>query len=107
WNGASAATIHGITGVAEGRIVLIENVTTAQTLTLAHQSATEGTAGRRIIIPDAGDSTLGPGAATILAYDNTTARWRVVFENSYSSAAAAIGTASAGTAGQLSSRGDH
>jgi hypothetical protein len=107
WNGASAATIHGITGVAEGRTVLIENVTAAQTLTIAHQSGTEGTAGRRIICPDAGDSPIGPGAAVWLEYDNTTGRWRVVAEQTYSSNAAAIGTASPGTAGQVPARGDH
>lgn len=107
WNGASACTIHGFQGVAEGRVIFVENVTAAQTLTLANDSATETTATRRIKTGDEGDLLLGPNSSVILEYDATLGFWRVVGRNTYSSAAAAIGTAAAGTAGVAPARGDH
>jgi hypothetical protein len=107
WNGASAATLHGIAAPAEGRVVIVENVTTNQTLTIAHQSATETTAGRRIICQDAADFALNAGSSVLLEYDNTTARWRVVLLGTHGGAATAIGSAYGGDAGGLASRAGH
>src|SRR5262249_47046084 len=96
----------------EGRIVVIENVTTSgggQNLTLAHNSATEGTLARRIASQDAADLILIGSECAILEYDNTSQRWRLIgnFRSTYSSNPAAAGTASPGTAGIAPSRGDH
>lgn len=110
WNGASAASLHGIQGQTEGRIVIIENVTSGQVLTLKHQSATEGTAARRLICPDQADTQLGPQSAAVLEYDNTSLAWRVIQESGYTGTPAAIvvnSGAGAGIAGDLFARGSH
>jgi len=108
WNGASAGSLCGIAGGAEGRIVIVENVTAGQTLTLKHQSTTDATTGNRLITPDAADVAVAPGEIAALVYDNSTTRWRVLGPDStYAVAAATIGTAAAGTAGTKPSRGDH
>ena len=109
WNGAGSATLHGVAGGAEGRVILVENVTTGQNLTLAHQSATETTATNRIIVPDAGDFAMRPGTSMLLAYDNTTQRWRVFMPAGSASTPTTTDAtaASAGTAGSNFSRSDH
>lgn len=99
WNGASAATIHGIAGGTESRIIFIANVTAAQTLTLAHQSATEGTAGNRLILPSGANQNLLPGESAFLAYDASTLRWRVLGVNTsvpaFAAPTIALGSAAA------------
>lgn len=107
WDGASSATIHGIAGGAEGRVIFIENVSTAQVLSIANQSGTEGTAANRLIT---GNNTLinvRYGASVMAVYDATSSRWRVESLGTSATAAAAVGTASAGTEGNLPSRSDH
>lgn len=81
WNGASAATLHGIditTHPAAGRLVVISNITTSQTLTLAHGSTTETTANWRILLPAGAPMALRSGEAVLLVYDTMTDRWRAL-----------------------------
>lgn len=79
WNGASGGTLCGIAGGVNGRLIIVANISTSQTLTLAHQSATDGTAANRLICPGGVDLVLGTSEAVWLYYDGTTSRWRVMF----------------------------
>lgn len=103
WNGAGSGTLCGIAGGAEGRMVLIQNITSGQSLTIAHQSATDTTATNRIITPDAVDTAIRPNGFALLVYDNTTQRWRMVglplsgsTPTSVDATAAAVGTSPLG-----------
>jgi hypothetical protein len=74
WNGASAATLCGIAGGTAGRMVLVQNMTAAQVLTLANQSGTEATTTNRMTMPGAVDLVLNPGDAVLLYY-SAASRW--------------------------------
>jgi hypothetical protein len=74
WNGASAATLCGIAGGTAGRMVLVQNMTAAQVLTLANQSGTEATTTNRMTMPGAVDLVLNPGDAVMLYY-TAASRW--------------------------------
>lgn len=73
--GPSAAfAITGIAGGETGRIVILTN-TTAQTMTLAHQSASSS-AVNRIISPTGAD--LAVTGSCLLIYDSSNQRWRAI-----------------------------
>ncbi len=78
-NNASAATIRGLVAGTAGQTVTIASVG-AGNVFLAHQSASDGTAGNRLINAVTSGSTplaAGVGAA-VYQYDGTTARWRLI-----------------------------
>lgn len=75
WNGASALTLTGIANGADGRLLLLENVTAAQFLTLSHDATSS--AANRFYAPNAKDVLLVPHAAVLLRYDATDSRWVV------------------------------
>ncbi len=75
WNGAGALAWSGATGGGDGRILLIENVTAAQTLTLKHDVTS--TAGNRFYCPNGVDFAIPPHGAALVCYDNTATRWLV------------------------------
>lgn len=106
-NGASA-TLRGIAGGATGRVVVIWNANGFQTLTLSHEDAGDATAGNRISCPGAVSLVLAKLQAAILAYDTTSSRWRVIGSpvGLSGTAAAAVGTAAAGTSA-LAAHADH
>jgi hypothetical protein len=72
----AAREITGFAAAADGRAVLLVNVG-SNNITLKHQS-TSSTAANRIIVPWAGDCIIPADSAATIAYDNTTARWRVI-----------------------------
>ena len=72
-----AFAICGITGGADGRLLILIN-TTGQNMTIAHQSGVDGTVANRIICPTGSDmATTGDGTA-MLVYDSTDSRWYLV-----------------------------
>ncbi len=73
-NNATALTITGIKAPSDGRLLLIESVG-AGTVTLNHQDA-GSTAANRLIASTATAFTVATSA--LLAYDGTTASWRVL-----------------------------
>lgn len=76
WNGASAATFTGLTGGLDGRVVVLQNVTSGQVLTLAHDVTS--TAANRFYCPAGIDLVLTPHSGVGLQYDSTSSRWRVL-----------------------------
>ncbi len=75
WNGASDLSLSGITGGADGRVLLLVNVTAAQTLTIKHDVTS--TAANRFYCPEAIDLAMTPFSGVLLIYDSTLTRWEV------------------------------
>lgn len=73
WNGASAATINGLTGGVDGRRLVVRNMTASYTLTLADQAAGSTAANR--LNCGGGNLLLAPGGSIELWYDGTASRW--------------------------------
>ncbi|MDZ4254208.1 MAG: hypothetical protein U1A72_16700, partial [Sulfuritalea sp.] len=67
-------TITGLAGGEAGRIVLFENIATADKITLAEDNASS-TAANRILIGKP-NLVLYPGQSVMLVYDATASRWR-------------------------------
>ena len=76
---SAVASLSGLTGGADGRIVTIYNIATAAAnlLTLKHQDAAS-TAANRFIAPAGVDYVIPVGGCVALRYDGTTSRWRVL-----------------------------
>lgn len=106
WNGASAASLAGIVAQTAGDILVVDNVTTAQTLTLLdNDTGSEGTAVNRIRCPNGANLIIPPLGGVVLIYQSS--RWRVLAPfNVSATAASAVGTASAGSSADVS-RQDH
>lgn len=77
WNGASALTLSSIANGSDGRVLVIENVTAAQELTITHDDGVTGTAANRFDNPGQLDFKLPPRATVFCIYDSTTSRWRM------------------------------
>jgi hypothetical protein len=75
WNGASALSLSGITGGADGRLLVIANVTAAQTLTLKHDFTS--TAANRFYCPSSADLAMPFNTTAVAIYDATSTRWRI------------------------------
>jgi hypothetical protein len=77
-DGSSLLTLHGIGAGYPGQQLTIVSVGTGQ-VDIVNQSATEGIAANRIINGVTGTISLAAGVGrVVIAYDSTTARWRVV-----------------------------
>ena len=74
WNGGSASTIDGFTSGAADRALIVYNMTSSQTLTLAHE-ATGSTAANRLHLPNGASVSISPYQGVMLVYDATTSRW--------------------------------
>lgn len=72
--GSTATALHGIHADAYAKILTIYNVSSA-TVTLKHQSGTEGTAANRIICNTGADVAITTGKSAILQYDTNQSRW--------------------------------
>lgn len=108
WNGASAASLLGIAGGYDGRIVVIRSIAAGQTLTLKSENLTETTAANRITLPGSGaDLPVFVGYDLLLQYDGTTSRWRVMASQPIlGGTSLAVGTVATGTS-PASARADH
>lgn len=72
-------TITGITGGADGRILIIQNVDSANTLTLANEDAGSAAANRfQLEGGTARDLVLKESNCAILQYDGTSSVWRLL-----------------------------
>lgn len=85
-NPTASRTISGIDVAAsvdilarEGRVILIQNVsaTLANTLILAHESASS-LAANRFLCPNNANVTIRANGSALVVYDDTSDRWRVV-----------------------------
>ena len=78
WNGASAVTYTGFSAAgatpSDGRLIIIKNITAAQTLTLAYESGSS-TAAYQIALPWGGNAFIGPGDSCTLQYYGTNSLW--------------------------------
>lgn len=88
----AAPALRGIAGGADGKVLLIMNVS-GTTVSVKNQDANP-TATNRIITGTAADVTMADGASLLLQYDNTTTRWRV------------IGGSGGGSSSPLTTKGD-
>jgi hypothetical protein len=77
WNGASPLTLTGITGGANGRLLIIVNESAANALGLNNESASS-TAANRIVAFNSASQVVTPGGTVILRYDGTASRWRLL-----------------------------
>ncbi len=59
-----------------GELLLIENIDSVDTLTIAHQATS--TAANQFILPDSVNMRLGPRTGCWFRYDDTTSRWRAL-----------------------------
>lgn len=75
--GGAARQITGITGGADGRLLLLCNVATGttNTITLVNDSASS-TAANRILGINGANVVIRPGGSCLLWYDSTSSRWR-------------------------------
>ena len=71
-NSDASRTITGITGGADGRVLIIHNVGSFN-IVLSNQNGASTAANRFDCIRD---ETIGPGGLIILHYDSTSSRWR-------------------------------
>jgi len=74
--GAADRSITGLAGGVDGRIVVIENIGTTNTLVLVHDATS--TAANRFFGPNSADHTIRTNGAAIVRYDGTSTRWRVL-----------------------------
>ena len=71
----ASRNLTGITAPAAARMIVVENIGSFN-LVLVHNATS--TAANRFLCPDDTNLTLTPDSAVFLAYDTTSARWRVV-----------------------------
>lgn len=77
YNGAGTAAFYGIVAGVSGQIIYVNNAS-SYALTISNQSASEATAGNRIVTGTGADLTMQAGSSAILQYDSVAARWRVM-----------------------------
>jgi hypothetical protein len=75
---AAGSTISGITTGADGRQIIIHNLSTAATITLLHDDGASSTAANRFLCPNAQSVVLPPLGSATIVYDATSSRWRVI-----------------------------
>lgn len=78
--GSTATNLHGIHADTFNKLIWIYNVSSA-TVTLKHQSATEGTAANRIICNTGADVAITTGKSACLWYDDNQSRWIHLFNS--------------------------
>jgi hypothetical protein len=86
WNGASASSLTSFTGGRDGRILVIQNATAAQTLSLLHDDGVTGTAANRLYLPAGATLAVDPNSSVALQYDATSSRWRALVPGAYQAA---------------------
>lgn len=72
--GSTATNIHGIHADSFAKVLIIYNASSA-TVTLNHQSATDGTAANRIICNTGANVAIAAGKSATLHYDTSQSRW--------------------------------
>lgn len=72
---AAAVSITGLAGGTSGRIMVVQNMSAALTLTLTHEDALS-LAANRFVCPGAVALVIPVSGNTLLRYDGPTSRWR-------------------------------
>lgn len=78
--GSTTTAIHGIHADTFAKTVWLYNATNT-TVTLKHQSTTDGTAANRIIVSTGSDYIIQPGAWCQIFYDTNASRWKIVTDS--------------------------
>lgn len=78
--GSTTTSIHGIHADTFAKTVWIYNATNT-TVTLKHQSSTDGTAANRIIVSTGSDYVIQPGTWCQIFYDTNASRWKIVTDS--------------------------
>ncbi len=75
---SASANLKGISGGADGRLLIVYNSDDTDTLTIQHESASESTAANRIYTMTAADVDLTARGTALLIYDSGASRWIVL-----------------------------
>lgn len=94
-----ASTITGLTGGTDGRLLIVSNISTTNTITLTQNDAASAAA-NRFFLPGGVDKILQPRDRCVLLYDTTNSVWRVVAHTS--TFGTAVGTYTQGNDSRLS-----
>lgn len=78
WSGASAVTFGGFTGGTDGRLLIVINASSTQTLALSNLAAGSTAANRLINIASKDLNLVGVNAAALYEYDGTASEWRML-----------------------------
>lgn len=73
--GTNPRSITGIAGGADGRVLVIQNISDADDITLIYESTSSAEANR---FKTNGDITIRPSRSAIIIYDATISRWRLL-----------------------------
>ena len=83
FNPNTTSNIHGIGSPANGKIIILQNISSTTDITINHQSTTEGTATNRIITVLGTNVTLRRGTSAMLIYSSSDSRWRFISSGSH------------------------
>lgn len=75
---SAAAVLSSIGAPTEGRLLLLQTLNSAFTLTILHDDGATGTNVNRIRCPEERDLVLGKNSCALLRYDGSELRWRVI-----------------------------
>lgn len=76
--GAAGRTINSMASGSDGRIAIIANISTTQTVTLRHDDGATGTAAQRFLCPNGANYVIPATGSVLCIYDSTSSRWRVI-----------------------------
>lgn len=79
---SSGAILTGIAGGADGRVLVVHNISTSNSLSILNENSSS-TAANRLIL-GGGDITLRAGGTATFIYDATSNRWRIVSISNFS-----------------------
>jgi hypothetical protein len=74
---SGSAILTGLLALANGRVIVIENIDTALALTLNNED-TGSAAANRFTLPGGTALIINPGGCVVLIYDGTSSRWRTI-----------------------------
>lgn len=96
---STTSTITGLTGGTDGRLLVVSNISTTNTITLTQNDAASAAA-NRLFLPGGVDKILQPRDRCVLLYDTTNSVWRVIAHTAVFGTTA--GTYTQGTDSRLS-----
>jgi hypothetical protein len=83
FNPNTTTTIHGIDNPSDGKIIILQNISSSIDITINHQSTTETTTGNRIITVLGTNVILRRGTSAMLIYSSSDSRWRFISSGSH------------------------
>lgn len=76
FTGSTTTSVHGISATGKSKVIVLHNGSSA-TVTVKHQSTTDGTAANRIKLPGSADIAIAPDGTLELFYSTTDSRWKL------------------------------